>query len=355
MSRPDVVVVGGGVIGCAAAFELSRRGLAVELFEREGLASQASGAAAGMLAPLAESREGDALRSWGWRSLGKLPALAADLLERSGIDPEWVPSGVLRVARREEDAQRLQQQARTDAAYDVEWIDAAAARAAAPGLADDCLGAFFSPHEGHVRSPLLARAFARAAEQLGARLRVGEVVRDPSALDAGAVVVCAGCWTPGLGINLPIEPLRGQILSLDAPAPAFAPIVWERDTYLVPKRDGSVVVGATEEHAGFDCRTTTEGVAGLIDAAAAIVPGLRRAAIRSAWAGLRPATPDALPAIGPVAGHERLFVAAGHHRNGVLLSPVTSELVADLVEGKGMPPDAAAFAPERFGGRSGDA
>jgi glycine oxidase len=348
MSRPDAVVVGAGVIGCAVAFELARRGLSVELLERDGLASQASGAAAGMLAPLAESREGDALRTWGWRSLEKLPALAADLLERSGIDSEWVPSGVLRVARREEDALRLQEQARSDAAYGVEWIDAGAARAAAPGLAEDCLGAFFSPHEGHVRSPLLARAFARAAEQLGARLRVGEVVRDPGALDAGAVVVCAGCWTPSLGLELPIEPLRGQILSLDAPSPPFAPIVWERETYLVPKRDGSVVVGATEERVGFDCRTTTEGVAGLIEAAAALVPGLRRAAFRSAWAGLRPATPDALPAIGPVVGYERLFVAAGHHRNGVLLSPVTAELIADLVEGKELPADAAAFAPNRF-------
>lgn len=351
--RPDVAVVGGGVIGCAVAFELARRGHRVELWERDALASGASGAAAGMLAPLAESRPGDPLRTWGWRSLERLPGLVAELRERSGIDAEWVGSGVLRVARREDDAARLRAQARTDAAYGVEWIDAAAARGAAPGLAPDCLGAYFSPREGHVRSPLLAQAFARAAEQLGARLRPGEAVREPGVLDAGAVVVCAGCWTPGLGLDLPIEPVRGQILSLDAPSPPFAPIVWEGETYLVPKRDGSVVVGATEEHAGFDCRTTTEGVAGLIDAAAAIVPGLRRAAFRSAWAGLRPATPDALPAIGPLAGRERLFVAAGHHRNGVLLSPVTAELVADGVEGKALPAEAAAFDPARFTGPGG--
>jgi glycine oxidase len=303
-----------------------------------------------MLAPLAESRAGSALRTWGWRGLERLRDLAGDLLARSGIDPEWVPSGALRVARREEDAARLRRQAVADAAYGVEWIDAAAARAAAPGLAEDCLGACLSHREGHVRSPLLALAFARAAEALGARLRVGEVVRDPAALDAGAVVVCAGCWTPGLGIDFPIEPVRGQILSLDAPSPSFAPIVWDGPAYLVPKRDGSVVVGATEEHVGFDCRTTSEGVAGLLDAAAAVMPGLREAGFRSAWAGLRPATPDGLPAIGPVPGRERLFVAAGHHRNGVLLSHVTAELVADLVEGKRLPPDAAAFDPTRFAG-----
>lgn len=352
MSRPEVVVVGGGVIGTAVAFELARRGHSVELREREDLAAQASGAAAGMLAPLAESLAergpGEALRRWGWRSLERLPALAEELRARTGIDPEWVASGVLRVARSEAEATRLRRQAAADAAYGVEWLDAAAARGLAPGLWGDCLGAAFSPREGHVRSPLLARAFARAAEQLGARLRLGEPVDDPAALDADAVVVCAGCWTPSLGLDLPIEPLRGQILALDAPRPPFAPIVWGGETYLVPKRDGSVVVGATEERVGFDCRTTPEAVAGLVDAATALVPSLRRSAFRSAWAGLRPATPDGLPAIGPVAGREGLFVAAGHHRNGVLLSPPTAVLVADLVEGKGLPPDAAPFDPQRW-------
>jgi glycine oxidase len=151
---------------------------------------------------------------------------------------------------------------------------------------------------------------------------------------------------------LPIEPVRGQIVSLDAPSPAFAPIVWAGDTYLVPKRDGSLIVGATEERVGFDCRVTARGVCGLLASATALMPSLGRTSFRSAWAGLRPATPDGLPLIGAVPGVEGMWVAAGHHRNGVLLSPVTGELVADAVEGKGLPPDAAAFSPTRFGSQT---
>ena len=347
MSRPDVIVVGGGVIGSAVAFALARRGLTVTLHERDALASHASGAAAGMLAPLAESALGEPSRLWGWRALEGLPGLASELSESTGIDPEWVPSGVLRVARDDAEAERLRRNAERDREHGCVWLDGAAARAAAPGLSDACPGAIFSPHEGHVRSPLLARAYARAAQQRGARLETGSMLSDLAAQDAGAIVLCAGCWTPVLAPGLPIEPVRGQIVSLDAPDPPFAPIVWGGSTYLVPKRDGSLVIGATEEHVGFDCRTTAAGVAGLLESAAALVPGLDGASFRGAWAGLRPGTPDGLPLVGFLPS-DRVLVAAGHHRNGVLLSFVTGELIADLVEGKAPPPDAAAFAPDRF-------
>lgn len=375
----DVVVVGGGVVGCAVAWSLARRGLDVALFERDEIAAHASGAAAGMLAPLVESEPDGVFRGWALRALDRFPALVAELRERSGVDPEWVRSGVLRVALDDAGAEALRRRGAAEASGGValDWLDADEARAAAPGLAAGCRGGLWSPREGHVRSALLVRAYARAAAALGAGVEGGagttELVWDAGRrrvrglrvageeVHAGQVVLCAGSWTPsalraGGGVSLPIEPVRGQIVSLDAPSPAFGPIVWGGSTYLVPKRDGSVVVGATEERVGFECRVTAAGVAGLVHAALGLVPGLGASAFRSAWAGLRPTTPDRLPAIGPLPGVEGLLVAAGHHRNGVLLSPVTGELVADLVEGKGLPEDARPFLPARLlpqeGGRS---
>jgi glycine oxidase len=143
-----------------------------------------------------------------------------------------------------------------------------------------------------------------------------------------------------------VAPVRGQIVCVDAPHPALRSIVWGPGAYLVPKLDGSVVVGATSEHAGFDRRVTAAGVAALLEAATRLVPALGDASFRSAWAGLRPATPDGLPLVGPLPELDGLAVAAGHYRNGVLLSPVTGRMVADGILGKGWAEPA--FLPERW-------
>jgi glycine oxidase len=142
--------------------------------------------------------------------------------------------------------------------------------------------------------------------------------------------------------------VRGQILSLEAPEPPLRTIVFGGGVYLVPRRDHSVVVGATQEKVGYDCRVTAEGVAQLLSAAPGLVPALARSSFLSAWAGLRPATPDHLPLVGAVPGAEGLLIAAGHFRNGVLLAPITARLVSDLVRGKALPADAEALRPGRF-------
>ncbi|MCC2671579.1 MAG: thiO [Armatimonadetes bacterium] len=366
MKTSDVIVVGGGVIGTSIAYHLAREGLAVTLFERDELASQASGAAAGMLAPICESAGDNAFSELGLRSLAMFPALVEELKELSGIDPQLVESGMLRAALSEEEAVELRRQSDPAGRFGLEWLSAEAAREREPLLTPQVHGALWSPTEGHVYSPLLAQAYAEAASRLGAAIHTGipvlGLIRDGDHVlgvstasgqwGAAHVVLAAGVWTrycaEWLGDRLPLEPVKGQILALDLPRPAFRTILWSGHTYLVPKRNGTVVVGATEERVGFDRRITAAGIAGLISAAAEIVPALGGCTFRHAWCGLRPDTPDHLPVIGPVPGVSEVILAAGHYRNGVLLSPVTGKAVADWIVRKDLPHALHPYLPDRL-------
>ncbi len=377
MRAPDVIVVGGGVVGASVVFHLAREGMSVALLEREGLAAGASGAAAGMLAPIGEAPAPGPLLRLGLQALRGFEALCAELRERSGIDPQYVPSGALRIALSDDEAQAFRARAQAVAedpelGVELEWLDPAAARALEPALSFATRGAIWSPREGHVLSPLLTRAYAAGAAAMGARIETGVPVEglvcEGDAVEgvrtstgprpAGAVVLCAGPWTPAcIGWLpaarpdlLPVVPVRGQIVALEARRPGPGIIVSGSRAHLVPKRDGTLIVGATEEHVGFDCRVTAGGVRTLLDAAPSLVPELAGASFRGASAGLRPGSPDGLPALGAWPGARGLFVAAGHHRNGVLLSALTGRFVADLVRGKALPDEARALALERFAG-----
>jgi len=369
MSRPaDVLVVGGGVIGAAVSWALAGAGLAVRLLERGEIAGEASGAAAGMLAPIAEGAEpGPALRarldSFAWFS-----ELVPALREASGLDPEYVVSGSLRVAATDVAAAALRAEAERVAEHGLVWLAADDLARTAPGIAPAvrARGGLLATRDAHVRSPLLTRAFAGAAERMGAEITTGVAVRgllrsgdaiagvatSDGPIPGGAVVLCPGCFTAecaswiGGDVALPIEPVRGQIVAVELPPAMPGPIVWGGDTYLVPKLDGSLVIGATTERVGFDRRVTAGGVAHLLAAAEALVPGVGGARFLGAWAGLRPDTPDHLPLVGAWPGTPGLFLAAGHYRNGVLLAPLTARLVADAVLGKGG--GEPAFDPARF-------
>jgi glycine oxidase len=348
------------------AYHLAAAGLSVTLFERSELASEASGAAAGMLAPICESTGEGPFFELATRSLDLFPELAPRLRELSGVDPQYCPSGVLKVALAAEEAEHLRGQAERLSGWDLEWLEPTAAREREPHVTSQLHGALWSPREGHVYSPQMTRAYAHAASALGATLKLGTPVvgllREGGRMNgvrtadgeflAGHVVLCGGVWTrfcaEWIGADLPLDPVRGQILALDAPQPPLRSIVWSEEIYLVPKLNGTVIAGAPEEHAGFDCRTTATAISTLLGAAVRAVPELEHCPFRNAWAGLRPDTPDHLPIIGRWPGVDRLSVAAGHYRNGVLLSPITGRLIAAALTSGGLPGWASAFRPERL-------
>lgn len=386
--RPDVIVVGGGIIGCAVAYHLACEGAQVAVIERHRAGGQASGAAAGMLAPFSEAHDAGPFLALGRQSLALMPALAARLREETGIDVEHVPSGLLRVALDEEEADDLARRLawQREAGVAVERLDGPAARALEPGLPETVRAALYYPEEHHVFSPHLVRALALAAAARGAAFLEGTeatgllaegcrvrgvslcgegagVVPGGERLEGGHVVLATGAWTavwgPRLGVDLPVYPVRGQIIALEqAPLPVRR-IVFSARGYAVPKVRGTVVIGATEDRAGFDNRVTAAGLATLAGLAPQLVPALERAYFHHAWAGLRPWSATGLPLIGPVPGWEGITVAAGHYRNGILLSAVTGRAVAALLSGRAGAAEAAAtlapFAPAPYDAGRGDA
>jgi glycine oxidase len=362
----DAIVVGGGAIGCATAFELARAGAEVILLERDAIGAHASSAAAGMLAPIAESKGSGALFELGLRAQAELAERLDELVECSGIDPGLRRLGALRVAT-PAGASALRRAAGNLAACDCEWLEPDELYKREPRLVPGLAGALWSPREACLDAARLTRAFAFAAQRRGARLEPGTPVlaalrangrvagvRTPGGeLSASAVVLCTGAWSRGsgeaFGLELPVEPEKGQMLALEAPVPLPRSILWSDDVYLVPRPDGSLRVGATVERTGFDAEPTAGGVAQLLERARRLLPHTERCRFLRTWAGLRPATPDHLPLVGPLARHPGLWLAVGHHRNGILLSALTGRALASGILSGQWPADLAAFDPQRFG------
>lgn len=381
MRGTDVIVVGGGVIGLSAACSLAGAGARVVVLERGQVGSGASGAAAGMLAPLSEADEAGPFLDLALRSLRLYPSWVAGLKEASGVDPEYVASGTLRVALTQEDLDRLRARAAWQrlVGIPVEVLDGPAALERGPGLAEGLLAAAWYPQEAHVYSPRLVRALAGAARARGVEVREGQEVAGlleaevpgsggrtvrqargvrlagGEAVPAGAVVLAAGAWSgvtsQWLGQDVPVAPVKGQLLALENQAAGPHPIAFGRHAYTCAKLNGTIVTGATEEDAGFDTRVTAAGLAHVLEGALSLRPALAGAPLRHAWAGLRPGSPDRLPIIGSVPGWEGVFLATGHYRNGILLAPITGWLVASLVAGGAgaVPPATGAVPPAGAG------
>jgi glycine oxidase len=363
----DVIVVGGGIVGLACAYELAKAGADVDLLEYGRTGMQATNAAAGMLAPLIESHGPGPMLDFGLRALKSYPALV-DELAPAGIDVELRITGILKAALSVVDIDALQArltwQRRCGLAID--FLDAATCHELEPRLGARVAGGVFSSDEGGLTNQVLSLAIARAATGHGARLhtetpvtgfetaggRVAAVVSRDRKFAGDHVLLAAGARSGQLAklmsIDLPVRPIRGQMIALGGMRPPIRHIVWGPDGYLVPRANGLVFAGATVEDVGFRRRTTKAALRRLRSMAAALVPQLRAATTQFDWAGLRPGTPDALPIIGPVPGLANLVAATGHYRNGILLGPLTGRVVADgLVQGdwSGVP---QVFSPARF-------
>jgi glycine oxidase len=362
-----LIVVGGGVIGCATAYELARAGCAVTLFERATPGAEASGAAAGMLAPLGADAglpfERLALASW-----RLFPAVAEDLRQRTGIDIEYVTRGTIYPLFSTQDVNAAAARARRPQARElsIEAWDAADVREREPALGPAVRGAMFVKGDHWVNNQRLVVAYAQAALGAGVGLHVGMavsrvVVEDGRArgvivegerVEADAVLLAAGAWTGQLvdsfGGRLPVGPQRGQMLALNHVPPVLRHVVHAPDVYLVPRPSGELLIGATVERVGFTREVTAQGIGGLLAAALGLAPSLGGLSITRTWCGFRPWAPDGLPVLGPWPGVEGLFVATAHFRNGILLAPITARLMSAWITAGKISADARDFLPERF-------
>ncbi len=364
----QVVVIGAGIIGCAVAYELARRGARVQVIDRREVGQGATQASAGVLAPYLEAHARP-LVDLGARSLALYDEFVARVVEDSGTPVQYVRSGTLEVADGEASFARLQAKGRAygAAGVPVDVLAGATLREAEPRLADDIAGGLLVHPHGFVGASDLAGALQRAGGAHGVKFvtstAVARVSRQGSDLrveTGGDVVACervvlaAGSWSGQVEIEdaetIPVRPVRGQLLHLGWPARPLSRVVWAAHCYLVPWTDGTVLAGATIEDVGFEERVTVTGVRQLLERAQAIIPGVGGAWFREARVGLRPATPDELPVVGPSARVPGLVFATGHYRNGILLAPLTAALVADLVLQEQDDPALDLMVPSRFRG-----
>jgi glycine oxidase len=364
----DVLVIGAGIIGCSVARELSVRGASVQVVDARGIGRGATQASAGVLAPYIEAHEGGTLLDLTVRSLDLYDAWVAAIRAESGVDVEYRRSGSLEVALDSASAVRLQRMtARFGARERLFWLDGVEARTTEPAISRSALGALSVPTQGYVAAGLLTEALARAAASRGATFDESmQIVRVDCASDyvevgsnAGVswrvrqIVVAAGSWAGQLdGISdaaaRDVRPIRGQLLRVVWRGNPLSQIIWGPSCYLVPWMDGTVLIGATVEDVGFDERNTAAGVRTLLDAARALLPQMEEATFVEARAGLRPATSDGLPIIGSSESTDRICYATGHYRNGILLAPLTAQLVADLVMDGRRDPVLESLGPTRF-------
>jgi glycine oxidase len=349
----DLVVVGAGIVGLTCAWRAAQAGMSVLVADRGEPGAQASVVAAGMLAPVTEAAFGEhellRLNLAGRAAWGPF---AAELSERSGIDLEYRESGALVVAADRDDVAELRRlnELQRSLGLDARWLRARECRRLEPGLSPRVAGGVLAPQDASVDPRAVLRALLAVAEQEGVEMRRGVevtaieapggrlagVVGSDGPLHASRVLVAAGAWSSALHESAPrIRPVKGQIVRLRG-APLAERVVRTPRCYVVSRPSGEVVIGATVEERGFDTTVTAGAVHRLLEAAWEVLPDVEERELVEASAGLRPATPDNLPFVGP-AGPEGLLWATGHHRGGVLLAPLTAGAVVDLLAGRAAP------------------
>lgn len=368
--REKVIIIGGGVIGLASAFECANRGYEVVVLEKGTCGGQASGAAAGMLAPFSEIGEDpdDFFRLCD-ESLKFYPEWQRKVKQRSGMEFEFKQSGSLHAVFH--DADRLAFETtiswQNELGVQARLLDQNDLRKMEPKMTNEMSGAIYYPKESHLYSPDYVKALEAACRKIGVVIHEHTDVTDvipreggitikagmEQYLDGDALVVCAGAWAgqweKTFGVSIPIVPIRGQICAYHLPKDTIRKIVFTSQGYFVQKADGSLVCGASEDVAGFDTSVTEEGISRLERWSKVVFPFLEKKHVAHRWAGLRPATQDGFPLLGRLSAAPNVIFAAGHYRNGILLSPITAKTVGDLLDGKKPVVPLEMFKPDRFG------
>jgi glycine oxidase len=341
-----ITVVGAGVVGGAIAYELASRGADVTLLDARGPALGATRASAGILAPHLEGHI-PALRQLASCSLSMYDDFIRRIERDSGRRIEYERHGTLQVALSDREAQQLSADAVAlrQEGVDHALLDAPGIQRVEPKLTDGATAGLLVSSHGYVCAASLTHALVAAAQARGARVTTGKAIRieggqtsavvttKTDIVKADAVILASGCW-PIESLPEPappIRPIRGQLVHLHLDEPVASRVIWGRDCYLVPWRDGSVLVGATSEDVGFDERPTADGIRSLLNAAADLLPALGHARFQEVRVGLRPKGLDDLPIIGRSMTMPSVHYALGHYRNGVLLAPITATLLADLI------------------------
>lgn len=367
-STTGVVIVGGGVIGCAIAYHLSKAGMPVVVVDQGEIGAEASSAAAGLLAPLGSIAGPGPFAELLLASFAMFPALVPELEEASGVRAEYERTGSLRVVRDAKHIPNLRKrvEAWKPLGLRMDWLAGDELRKREPLLSPEISAGIYAPEESQVRAARVAPAFAQAAARQGATLyshcRVTGVTSEHNRItkvstEQGETIACdqlvvaAGAWSAQwsewLHCSLPVSPQRGQILALRQPERPLRHIVFGEAIYLAPKQDGTIVVGATREEAGFEKQLTAGGVAWLLATATRLVPALEHCAIERMWAGLRPRTPDNQPMLSRVPTWENVTLATGHGSVGIMLSAITGKTIAELVITGAVPELIRPFAVDR--------
>ncbi|WP_077324813.1 glycine oxidase ThiO [Virgibacillus siamensis] len=363
----DVIIVGGGVIGCSVAFQLCKRDYRVLVVEKDSLAGKASGAAAGMLGAQAESEKNNPLFPIAKESRAMFLGLAEELRSLTGIDIELIQSGILKIARTNEEAAEFKDiaafQQKLHKADDhqvkvskstnrvAQWLTPEKILQQEQVLSENLSGGLWLPEDGQVNPPLLTKAYAQAAAVLGAKVMeytavqglvieyncVVGVKTGTETIFADEVIVAAGAWSEQLlnntGLKLDSYPVKGECFSVRHHGQLITSSIFSTSCYIVPKVGGRIIIGATQKPHTFDETVSLNSLLRLMEDAVSIIPALKETKWEKAWAGVRPQTGDGLPYLGRHPRLGGLSLAAGHYRNGILLAPITGLLMADLMDG----------------------
>lgn len=368
LHKSDVLIIGGGIIGCSIGWRLAQAGMKVTVLDRSEPGTEASAAAAGMLAPIGEMVTPRAFSDLCIASRSLYPGFAAELEEAGGCSVGYRRDGSILAALDAAQEEELASVRSTQAAlgYTLHALTTGEVHQRVAGLSPQIRSGLFIPGDHWVDNERLMRALLTACQRAGVRLETGMAVHqfhtknshiesvtaaNGSSFSAKAYVLAAGCWSgevaSALGVQIPIMPCRGQMMEFESPG-EIPFVVRAGIHYLVPRADRRVLMGTTSEYAGFEKVVTGEGLLAVLEGAMHLAPMVKDFRFVRAWAGLRPDTADHLPVLG-YGEMENLVFATGHFRNGILLTPITAEVISDLILKGSSSRPLELYRPTRFG------